>query len=1371
MTDFFGGKPPRPTTVIPGQWIIEIPDPQTQIYIHKYRKGQNLNEAGPSTSTHGHSILDPYEKIWRKFNHNSNEDISISNSLDQPCLIISCDRNEKVLWYFTTNNDEDIQLDDFEEITLRPQPLNISQLITCSQHGHQSTCLSSTTQIDCHITLDNSQDVAGYLELLASALVEKVVWRRGSRIMMHSAVTSHSPINATLRPISSQKLLLSIRPISLPSSSSLTSDTNPPLVLSPFGLPAIHISPSFPTPTQENHLLSTFNSALGHNWKQGYSEAKTRSQISGQPYHDWSIYWIPILDSFGGNGNNAKGKSTPRQVTEKWQTSHQGILTIWPTHLSQSYFSNIPQRHRKPMVRSSTQPKSSDLLGLSTGLFDFFSTYKEPELELPDEDLDEDDEDVNMDMDNDSTAIPETESNTITNSIANEDNDDHEDGRGSDKSDLDDLFSEHSKSPTPVPIPTILSDQIMNIPNIVDDTPIEPISIEETTENTIPDIGNRPLSRNTTNGTANGLENGQKEEMVTEDDFAFFDSPTDELLNGGDMDGLAELGAISGIQPSSTIDQMEIVVDFKTPIPPTELSEPDLPVVEKSSVQTTEGTGIVPNDPIPIPVSVNEAPEPINIDPVASPKAPSGLQPVLVKLSAHLPSPPLIPTVMPSNWHTTDLIPSSFSPIALSLPLPESSFPYSLPTPAPTPSSLNWDLVERIQKQSCKKSTTSTNATYANDWKMDGDQLSDLDDDEDEGYTGPPTPISDYTSDGEDEIQDEFKTNPKNKQKSDETEIEFDDIKCLGAEWLYLIYEFDKIKQLAKDWNPSWIKIPPILPPTPKEEVINNWDKGIDLVRLVKELIGNKSLRDLYAYSTGRDTMACSSGKLVSSSLADEGIMLSELDKETNTRYLPQPQISAGYHNYTIDLSISSLQYWIELGLQPHGGYKDVEAVLLCQDTNESKENGRDILYEMKRTWRDLHLGQHDIAENNSGATDGILVVSDSSFPEAIANVMNQSQSDHLVIYVLLPPSTSISSTIIRDLFNISLSPTTSTVIHFLPPSILNSTDYRDIAFEVYNKIPQPIKQIAARGIPDRFTLQSSSLSEEKHITRQAFNLARTEIPIPEFSMSWPLKSYDLLNNNRFIHSCYTINLELDMMIIFIIDDSGELFDINIWKNIGKLKWDNKIDKLMKYVKSKSDEWSISSRLSLIRVGIMFEDEMKAWYKYLHDTSLMSFTLSMIDHDPSSSFKLMNSDLLDIPKPRGFSNIPITTLNDPSSQIIDLSLSSQLTILKEVKLPIDLVSKSTSNNLNNSTETIYPKSSFILTSSMLDGNHQSTIYNIIHHNHTHTNKKEIKEIEVELGEEIYRINCLIYTRWNIFNGFKGLMGVTIDGLQGISKKE
>lgn len=59
---------------------------------------------------------------------------------------------------------------------------------------------------------------------------------------------------------------------------------------------------------------------------------------------------------------------------------------------------------------------------------------------------------------------------------------------------------------------------------------------------------------------------------------------------------------------------------------------------------------------------------------------------------------------------------------------------------------------------------------------------------------------------------------------------------------------------------------------------------------------------------------------------------------------LPQSQIHVGYNGNVCQLSIASLRYWRQLGLQPVGGPKNVKAIVACTSESGSVRTAKSFL-------------------------------------------------------------------------------------------------------------------------------------------------------------------------------------------------------------------------------------------------------------------------------------------------------------------------------------------------------------------------------------------------------------------------------------------
>ncbi|WVF67307.1 hypothetical protein IAT40_002058 [Kwoniella sp. CBS 6097] len=1369
-SDLLGNDPARPQTTLPGRWILELPssDSETEerplIHIRRFRATPSApnDAAGPSTRRDHSPVPDSLETARRSIVEQATGVTAGSlqsspTSLEQPSGAITSELigevQERVLWVFSINADEVPMADGLQEIEPKLPPIDIPNLLICSNHGRNPSCFDSRPEPQdnhdhhhhqtrsCEITLESAEQARRNLELLGAAIAERMAWKAGWRLCLQPALGGViPPLSTTLRPISRSRLLLSLTPSSRPSCSNLS--ILYPLHLNPIRLPALRISDLTPSSMQESRLSASFDQTLGHTWKNGRQEAFTRARLLGDTYAEWSIYWVPLIEKQDILSSKQAGKMSPRQLCERWRQC-SGVLTIWPTHLSETYYTNSALPSLNPVGLSNIQgeTKSSDLLDIASGVFNFLSNYREPEVvDEVEDDPEPVEEDVTMDG----------ESNFGPTSIT----DDIDMGNNrSPQSDIDDLFSAHSDSPLNVnedppltikpPSPLTIDHRNTNIiHNPSDEKMVEAVDYEPPPA---------PVRREQRNEAEEKPE--QREEiMVTEDDFAFFDSPSDQVEMPPAVEPADSVGIVNGdgavVHDGMDIDLDEIFggtingfsngIDTVTeqPAPNPEPAEGMLPI--PSDVpdvhRELESQQPISASEVKLPVVMTSSDEnPIPSQPIQLPPSPA--------LSFHK-----------RTCSSTDLIPPSFSPLPLLPSRSAQKFDYSLPSPAPTPSSLREDLVERLKPPKPK------NATYADVWELDSEP-SEMD--EEEEYTGPPTPESAYSDESEAEVR------PVEKKVGEEDTNEFGGTKCIFTEWLEYVYLPENVRALAKQWDSSWITTS--LPSTIQEERAASPAasaaalKGIDCVRYVRDLITNRASQTIcagQAYETG--------GQLgivrgVTQDLVDRGIVLSDLC-EDNTAALAQPQIHAGYSASVIKIAISSLHYWTEIGLQPQGGPKEVEAVIVSSKEEVSAGASGHLSSEMKRAWESLRLGKHTISEL-AGNSRGVVSVSDSSagsgIPEAVADLLNQ-VSRNTVIYILLPPAASSIASIIRGLYSLALSPSSSAVIRLIPHQALSQEMYREIAIEVYDALPVPIRPISHTALDPNLDIHPD---QGKVAPLHAFTLARSELPEPEFSMSWPLKSYDVLNTQRSIHGYYTIVEEFDVMIACVMDDLGEALELNVWQEVGKMEVKSRVKKVFEWFKTRAEEWIIQWKGSVTRIGTLSLDEIRAWNMILDNLS-SPLTFLVVDdpsHSPDESISLL-------PRPRGLANIPPAMMNDHNSTLIDLSLSAQLTTLS-ARIPLALHStRQGEGNLAEQTDIIYPQSCFLLTCSDEMGHGSlSTLYNIINHSKGSRSEplKKRKESNQKLGEELYRLNCLIRKRYGL-EGMAGMLDLAERGLRGLS---
>ncbi|WVQ94904.1 hypothetical protein IAU59_001990 [Kwoniella sp. CBS 9459] len=1383
--DFLGNNPARPHTTVPGRWILELPSCDSEsisnerkpIHIRRFRailsSASNDNEAGPGPSKSARRDnadgTDVLEAAWRSIAEQPASNPTTAPrpsersdpSLAQPSSVITPELleegQERVLWVFSTNEENINLVDGLQEIEPRIPPIHTPDLLICSNHGRNPSCFASHADDhdhhrqhsrSCEIVLDPSGQARRSLKLLGAALAERMAWKAGWRLCLQPGLKGAiAPVMTTLRPVSTTRLMLSLTPSTRLSGS--TGESLEPLLLSPLHLPALRVSDLTPSSLQDGRLSTSFDQSLGAAWKNGRQEACTRARLLGEKHAEWSVYWVPLISDQDHLSPKQAGKLSPRQLCERWRQG-SGLLTVWPTHLAEPYFSGNAVSQSKPVSLSHGQDatKPSDLLDIAGGVFDFLSNYREPEVvEEVEDDPEPVEEDVTMDGESNIGPI------SITDGLDTGNN-------RSPQSDIDDLFSAHSDSPT-----NDVPDTVVNPPppSISNDNNNEPDPIDERMVEALDyDAAPAPVRRDRRSEAEEKPEQ-REENMVTEDDFAFFDSPTDQVDAPHTIDLLNNIGIADGDGPV-TDEGMEIDLDeIFGGIPNGSSSgiqvDSVLPLATESQLvePTAESTADAPTAGVESQKKLDTQPSGTASD---SQQAPSVTALSSKEASKNKDITPPQRTQMPPSpalsFHkrslsTTDLIPNSFSPLPLLSIQSTPKFDYPLPSPAPTPSSLREDLVERL------KPPVSKNATYADVWELDSEP-SEMDVEEE--YTGPPTPESAYSDESETEIH------PIEKKGGEDDDCEFGGVKCITTDWLQLIYLPEKARTIARTWDSAWNATPlssglqgddPV-PETGSAVAL----KGIDCVRLIKDLISNRALGRICSSRTQENEGQSRSLVCDTRSLLDKGMLLSELNEDKPTS-LAQPMIHAGYSDSVIKLSISSLHYWTEIGLQPQGGPQNVEAVVVCIDDTATKDAGGRLILGMKRAWESLRLGKHAISELG-GNSRGIITVPSSSpstgIPEAVADLLNQISSN-TVIYILLTNLASSIPSVIRGIYSLALSPSPSAVIRLIPDHALSQDVYREIAAGVYDAFQLPIRPISHTAMDPNL---DTNPDQGRVVPAHAFTLARQDLPRPEFSMSWPLKSYDVLNTQRSVHGLYTIVEDCDVMIACVMDDLGETLDVTIWHEVGKLESKSRVKKVFEWCKERAEEWTIQWKGSVTCAGPITLNDIRAWSHILDN---LSIPLTLLVVDGSSHRSDPSTD--QIPRPRGLANIPAATMNDSNSALIDLSLTSQYTALS-ARLPLAMQASTKKEGPNaDQADIIYPQACFLLTTSDETGHGSlSTVYSVMNHSKGSRSGIKPKEQHQKLGEELYRLNCLIRKRYGT-EGMLGMLDMAQRGLEGLAQ--
>ena len=489
---------------------------------------------------------------------------------------------------------------------------------------------------------------------------------------------------------------------------------------------------------------------------------------------------------------------TPEQITTSWQ-SRQGLVTIWPTHLVH----DLAEVELSTRVKAQTAPllvdlpTNTEIMGVASSLFDFFNNFTEPlpETITPGKEVDT------------LKASPDTEeSPTFVEKPTQLDDEPEE----------DDLFSTRSETPgpaeflhPPVPEEADYDDLFEELPEDLDDDVViesPPRSAEPNVQNVDADIE---------------FDGGEEINVITEDDFNFFDSPA---VGIGDDAG--------GGNPSAVIAAPVEVVDDEKPEHPADAAADDHGVDRQSNGEV---------------VAV--------VDP-----------PNLVR------KPSLFPTTKPTELRPVrlgpDHIPSAFEPLILSS-TDSPTFTYNLPTPAPTPEAFRPDLLVRLRQN--KKAEVD----YGADWEGQSD-TTDAEDEVDSYPDAPLTPeskvddkppIMDADFDGDGEASDQVK---------------FGGSTCVGAEWFGLRHDLTVLNALILPWSSGWadttVHAAVSNPPTSITQPETAWSipTSLDYDRLATEVIANRFFRSIFG---SRSLMGGESGSQSSLEILEAGVQLQDLAK------------------------------------------------------------------------------------------------------------------------------------------------------------------------------------------------------------------------------------------------------------------------------------------------------------------------------------------------------------------------------------------------------------------------------------------------------------------------------------------------------------
>lgn len=189
----------------------------------------------------------------------------------------------------------------------------------------------------------------------------------------------------------------------------------------------------------------------------------------------------------------------------------------------------------------------------------------------------------------------------------------------------------------------------------------------------------------------------------------------------------------------------------------------------------------------------------------------------------------------------------------------------------------------------------------------------------------------------------------------------------------------------------------------------------------------------------------------------------------------------------------------------------------------------------------------------------------------------------HTVVYVVLPISEPAAlAKLISKLLSQSATPE-NIVLKVVPAHALDSDSLLDIALEVYDKITRPLEPISVRGSPIDLPVAS--------LQYPAFTLAPLHELKVDLSLSWPLRSYDVLNRWRLIHCAYGWNEARDRVVGFVLDSAGEGWS-QFQQSMEADKADDALENLYRFFADFAKRASTEYRLMICAVGAISKIEI-----------------------------------------------------------------------------------------------------------------------------------------------------------------------------------
>ncbi|BEJ15307.1 hypothetical protein CspHIS471_0410740 [Cutaneotrichosporon sp. HIS471] len=651
-----------------------------------------------------------------------------------------------------------------------------------------------------------------------------------------------------------------------------------------------------------------------------------------------------------------------------------------------------------------------------------------------------------------------------------------------------------------------------------------------------------------------------------------------------------------------------------------------------------------------------------------------------------------------------DIVPDAFASVQLGI-RKRPKFAYGLPSPAATVSSLRLSCVERLRESVSGKDKEEPLA-YSAAWDIESDG-SDSECESAVTTGAPPTPSSTASYDDR---------TPTNELVAIPTlsddEVEYDGTVCVGGEWTSLQFDINAAATLARTWATGWVDIKPdadfptpTSPPHPSEPQ----QPTLNIEVLANALVRNSFFRSMFetAEATAREvwrppSMIVRGGVPIS----DVAAGLADGDKYS----LEQPSVNTGYGSSILRIGVAALRYWRELGLMPSGGPKDLAAFVICAPGAYSVRRAQDFLTDMGEVFEANRLGTL-VAGTHELATEGVAAVPSVEVSSTASRLRGTSLGGKPTVVFVLTSTTTLSPATLAPLL---AQKAQTNWVYPLPLSALHPSNLATVAFQVYDLVPRQVDRVTMFGKP----LDMPKVWMPYH----AFTLAGEATPKPELSMAWPQRNYDVLNRWRFVHAAYAWVPEWETVVVAVADGNGDALDVQALKMDSCVARD-RVARVWEVVRSFASEAATEWRASVTRHGLMFADELDAW-KELYASHCDAMSLLMCEPSGEGPNRTRTP----------VANIPPSTFADPNASIVDETVAASAAGFTH-RLCVTLPAGRTGE-----TRTIFPPTSFVLGISGPAATGAATAtYHVLQHRNPPGRSEKSDEL---FGPEFYRLACL-----------------------------